>query len=389
MKKFSRVCARIDFGAIDSNLQLMKDKLAEGTRVCAVIKSDGYGHGALPIARHIQHLPYLWGFACATCEEAMQLRMGGIMKPIILLGYSFPESYDDIIDYDIRACVFDYETALRLDERAKMLEHPAIVHIAVDTGMGRIGFRYDDPEAPETIAKISRLGNIRIEGMFTHFARADEKLISPAEIQLIRYLDFRKKTADAGADIPICHTSNSAAIMRFPEAHLDMVRAGITLYGLPPSDETAAEMPDLAPAMELISHISYVKTVPADTPISYGGTFTTKKESVIATVPVGYADGYPRSLSGRGFVLIHGTRVPIVGRVCMDQFMVDVTSLTDVKTGDEVVLLGRQDEQTITACELAELSGRFHYELVSDISKRVPRSYVLNGVTVEQVDYFG
>ena len=389
MRKFSRICARISFDAIDRNLQIMKEKLADGTSVCAVIKADAYGHGALQIARHIQYSSSVWGFACATAEEAMQLRMGGIMKPIVLLGYSFPESYDDIIDYDLRPAVFDMETAKRLSERSLVLEHPVRIHIALDTGMGRIGFLYDDPDAVQTVKAINALPNLEIEGMFTHYARADETSLAPAETQLIRYLDFRKKLEDAGIRIPLCHTANSASIMRFPESHLDMVRAGITLYGLPPSEETAQEMQDLKPVMELISHISYVKTVAAGTPVSYGGTYVTGKETKIATVPVGYADGYPRSLSGKGFVLIHGTRVPIIGRVCMDQFMVDVSSLEHVCPGDEVVLMGCQETQSITAMELASLSGRFHYELVSDISKRVPRSYILNGTVVEQVDYFG
>ena len=388
MRKYSRIYAEINLDAIDSNLRAMKEKLADDISVCAVIKADGYGHGALQIARHIQHRPYIWGFACATVEEAMQLRSGGIMKPIVLLGFAFPESYDDIIDYDIRACIFDYESAAALSQKSMMLEHPVKIHLAVDTGMGRIGFLYDREESINDIVRIAGLPNLEIEGMFTHFARADEVSLTHTEVQLIRYLDFEGKLKQRGIEIPIRHTSNSAAIMRFPEAHLNMVRAGIILYGLPPSEEMAGKLKMLRPAMKLVSHVSNVKTVPAETPISYGGTYVTKKESVIATIPVGYADGYPRSLSGRGFVLIHGTRVPIRGRVCMDQFMVDVSELKDVKVGDECVLIGTQEEQEITILELAALSGRFHYEIPCDISKRVPRSYSVNGYTAEQVDYF-
>ena len=388
MKKFSRVCARIDLAAIDHNLQLMKGRLKEDTKICAVIKADAYGHGALPIARHIHEYPWIWGFAVATPEEAMQLRCGGIMKPIMLLGYSFPESYDDLIDYDIRACIFDWESAKKLSQKAVMLERTAKIHIAVDTGMARIGIRYDDEQAAEMIRRIRDLPNLEIEGMFTHFARADEKNVRDTEVQLIRFLHLNREAEKAGVSIPILHCANSAGIMRYPESHLFMARAGITLYGLPPSTDVADEMGDLRPVMSLISHISHVKKLPAGTPVSYGGTYVTKTESVIATVPVGYADGYPRSLSGRGYVLIHGVRVPILGRVCMDQFMVDVSVLHDVHPGDEVVLIGKQEEQCITAMELADLSGRFHYELVTDISRRVPRLCVLNGSAVEQVDYY-
>ncbi len=388
MKKYSRICAEIDLGAVEHNLQKMKE-LSGGTPICAVIKADAYGHGALQIARHIQRLPYLWGFAVATCEEAMQLRGGGIMKPILLLGYAFPESYDDMIDYDIRACVFDMESARKLSDKAVMLERRALIHIAVDTGMGRIGFRSEDRDAVDVIAEIAKLPNIEIEGMFTHFARADETSIAPAEVQLIRFLHFASEVRAAGVKIPLCHAANSASILRFPESHLDLVRAGITLYGLAPSNETAALAGRyMKPVLSLRSHISHVKTVPADTPVSYGGTFVTRKETVIATVPAGYADGYPRTLSGKGYVLIHGMRVPILGRICMDQFMVDVSELTDVKVGDEVVLIGRQEDQKITCEELGNLSGRFNYELACDISKRVPRSFRVNDYVVEQVDYF-
>ena len=388
MKKYSRICARIDLDAVSHNLEVMKNRLSGDAKICAVIKADGYGHGALPIAKHIEENDLIWGFACATCEEAMELRNGGIRKPVILLGFAFPESYDDMIEHDIRACIFDYESAKLLSQRSSALQKKARIHIAVDTGMGRIGYRYDSPDAAEEIKRILELPGIEAEGLFTHFARADEKSLAPAEIQLERFLDFNSKLRAEGIEIPIVHASNSAGIMRFPKSHLVMARAGITLYGLYPSDEVADEMRDLRPVMSLVSHISYVKHVPSGTPVSYGGIYVTDRETTIATIPVGYADGYPRMLTGRGNVLIHGKKVPVIGRICMDQFMADVTDIPDVRSGDEVVLLGTQGDMTISAETIGAESGRFNYELVSDITKRVPRSYIAGGETIEQVDYF-
>ena len=387
MKKYSRVCADINYDALDHNLELMLSKIKPDTSICAVVKADSYGHGALQIARHIQSMPYIWGFAVATPEEAMQLRMGGISKPIILLGYAFEESYEDIIDYDIRACIFEEESAKRLSLIAGSLQREAIVHLAVDTGMGRIGFS-PDRTSVDTIAEIAKLPNLKIEGLFTHFARADEPSLEPARAQLLLYRRFLKTLENRGIPIPICHVSNSAAAMRFPDANLDLVRAGITMYGLLPSDEVADEMTELMPVMSIRSHISHVKTLPAGKPVSYGGTYVTERETRIATIPAGYADGYPRQLSGKGCVLIHGKRAPITGRVCMDQFMVDVSDIPDVKVGDEAVLLGRQGDDEITAEEIGRISGRFNYELVSDITKRVPRNFIYHGQTIEQLDYF-
>lgn len=387
MKKYSRVVAEISYNAIDHNFALMASKLKPGTRIIAVVKADCYGHGAVQIARRIHELPYIWGFACATPEEAMQLRYNGIRKPIILLGYAFPESYEDLIDYDVRPCVFDLESARALSHRAGMLGHQVRVHIAVDTGMGRIGFQPTE-ESADIVREISLLPDLEIEGLFTHFARADEPDIAPAKEQLARYRTFRSMLDARGVRIPLCHVSNSAGIMRFQEANLDLVRAGITIYGLMPSDDVASEMTGLMPAMTLKSHLTFVKTLPKGSPVSYGGTYVTQGPTRIATVPVGYADGYPRQLSGRGWVLIRGRRAPITGRVCMDQFMVDVTGIPDASVGDEAVLLGTQGEERITAEQLGRISGRFNYELVSLITKRVPRSYILDGTVMEQVDYF-
>ncbi len=387
MKKFERVCANIDLDAVTSNFAVMESRLKPGTKICAVVKADCYGHGALQIARQIQDNDRIWGYACATPQEAMQLRRGGILKPIMLLGYAFEEDYEDMVDYDIRACIFEKESAEAFAKTARMLGKTGICHIALDTGMGRIGFQPNE-QSVETIREISEIPGLHIEGMFTHFARADEPDMTPITVQLERYQSFSKKLREAGIEIPIHHASNSAGLMRYPDANEDMVRAGITIYGLMPSDEVAGEMEELQPVMSLVSHLTHVKVLPAGSAVSYGGTYVTNGPTKIATVPVGYADGYPRTLSNKGSVLIHGRRVPIIGRICMDQFMVDVSELEDVKPGDEVVLIGTQNGEHLSAEELGNLSGRFNYELVCDISKRVPRNYLKRNTVVEQVDYF-
>ncbi len=387
MKKYSRVRADIDLDAVDHNFEVMHSRLRPDTKMCAVVKADCYGHGALQIARFIQDKDYIWGYACATAEEAMALRSGGINKPMILLGYSFPESYEDLIDYDIRACVFDEDTAMELSKTAEMLGKTALVHIALDTGMSRIGFS-DTEESVEVIRRIADLPHLTIEGLFTHFARADEESFEPAEAQFNRYMAFSHALEDKGIRIPIHHCSNSAALMRRKDMNLTMVRPGITIYGLTPSNDIRGEvMEDLVPVMSLVSHVSFVKTIAAGCAVSYGGTYVAQQPTRVATIPVGYADGYPRTLSGKGSVLIHGKRAPILGRICMDQLMVDVTDIPDVQRGDEVVLLGKQGDDFITAEELGDKSGRFNYELVCDFTKRVPRNYLLHGMVLEQVDY--
>ncbi|MDO4620064.1 MAG: alanine racemase, partial [Lachnospiraceae bacterium] len=320
-------------------------------------------------------------------EEAAELRRAGIRKPLLLLSYVFEEAYEEMIGLDVRPCVFEEESAGKLSEAAVKAGKTVHVHIAVDTGMGRIGFAPEE-ESADIVKRIAALPNLEIEGLFTHFARADEEALTPAEVQLQRYLDFRGMLSARGVVIPVSHVSNSAGLMRFQEANLDMVRAGITLYGLMPSDEVAGEMQELQPVMTLKSHVTYVKTMHEGQAVSYGGTWKAYEGARVATVPVGYADGYPRGLSNRGYVLLHGQKAPIVGRVCMDQFMVDVTKIPDVCSGDEVVLLGRQGDEIITAEELGNLSGRFNYELASCITRRVPRCFIRDGAVTEQVDYF-
>lgn len=382
MKKFSRVKAVVSLDAVAHNFREMRKNIAEDTKVIAVVKADAYGHGAVQIARLVEEYTYIWGFATATEEEAIELRRAGIQKPILVLGIVFEEYYPELIRYDIRPAVCDADSAKKLSQEALRQGKTVHIHLALDTGMTRIGFA-DTPKSIETIKQIQMLPNLEIEGIFTHFARADEYDRSPALIQLERYLDFLNLLKDAGITIPLLHCSNSAGIIRIPEANLSMVRAGITIYGIYPSNEVERDKIKLETAMEIKSHISYLKDVIPGTAISYGGTFVASKPMKVATIPVGYADGYPRQLSGKGWVLIHGQKAPILGRVCMDQFMVDVTDIPDTKSGDEVTLIGRDGNEVITAEEFGELSGRFSYEFICCISKRVPRVYIKDGKITE------
>ena len=382
MEKNNRVKAVISLDAVEQNFREMRKNIAEDTKMIAVVKADAYGHGAVPIAHLIENHDYIWGFAAATAEEAVHLRQAGITKPILILGIVFDEYFPELVQYDIRPAVCEYDEAKKLSDEAVLQNKTVHIHIALDTGMTRIGYA-DIPESVEEIKKIAELPNLEIEGMFTHFARADEYDRSPAMVQLERYQDFSKRVEEAGVDIPLHHCSNSAGIIRVPEANLSIVRAGITIYGIYPSSEVERDIVKLAPVMELKSHITYVKDVPAGAAISYGGTYVADKKKRVATIPVGYADGYPRQLSNKGWVLIHGKKAPILGRVCMDQFMADVTEIDNVKKGDEVTLLGREGDEFISIEEMGDLCGRFSYEFACDISPRVPRVYIKDGKEAE------
>ena len=374
MEKHSRVCAEISLSAVEHNFRSMRANLKDGVRMIAVVKTDAYGHGAEKIARLVEDYDYIWGFAVATVEEGVRLRLAGIRKPILILGFTFPEDYETIVTQGLRPAVFKLSMARQLNEAAGKAGVIAPVHIAVDTGMGRIGLQPDE-ESADTAAAIAALENLRIEGLFTHFARADEADKESAMLQFRRYMRFCDLLKERGVEPEIRHISNSACIMELPRFHLDAVRAGITIYGIYPSDEVDRTKLDLRPVMALKSRITYIKEVPEGFPVSYGGTFVTSRPSRIATVPVGYGDGYPRLLSNKADVLIRGHRAPIVGRVCMDQLMVDVTGI-EAEEFDEVTLLGRDGAEEITVDELGRLSGRFPYEFVCDITPRVPRVYV-------------
>ena len=376
LEKYQRVYAAVNLSAILDNMERMHKNLQPGTLMIGVIKADGYGHGAIPIGKELEKLSYVFGHAVATAEEAFSLREAGLQKPILILGYTFPYCYEELIEQDIRPAVFRADTLVELDDCARRLGKKAIVHIKVDTGMSRVGIRPDE-EGMSFLRRLSEMPNIAVEGIFTHFARADEQDKRSAKEQFARFTGFVEEAEQIlGRTIPVKHCSNSAGILTMPEANLSLVRAGITLYGLSPSAQVPRELLSLRPALSLKSHLVYVKEVEAGTPVSYGGTYVTKQRMRIATVPVGYGDGYPRSLSNRGYVLIRGMRAPILGRVCMDQFMVDVTTIPEVCEGDEVTLIGTDGEEEITMEQLGELSGRFNYELACDLGKRIPRVYL-------------
>ena len=387
MKRFDRLKAVVSLDAIAHNFAEMKKNIAEGTKMIAVIKADGYGHGAEAIARLTENYSYIWGYAVATAEEALQLRSAGVEKPVLILGLVFEEYFREMVAGDIRLTVCEYETAKKLSREAVRQDKTVHIHIGLDTGMSRIGFA-DTSESVEEIKKIAALDHLEIEGMFTHFARADETDKSPAVDQLNRYLAFAELLEKSGVHIPLKHCSNSAGIIRMKEANLDAVRAGITIYGIYPSSEVERDIVKLEPAMELKSHISYVKDLEPGASISYGGTYTADKKIRVATVPAGYADGYPRTLSNKGWVLIHGQKAPILGRVCMDQFMVNVSDIPDVKAGDEVTLIGKDGDEFISIETFGDMSGRFSYEFACDISKRVPRVYLKNGKEWGELTFF-
>ncbi len=369
-----RVYAAVDLDAVEQNFLQMRQNLKPGTRMIAVVKSDGYGHGALPIARLVEEYDYIWGFAVAAVEEALELREGGIKKPVLILGYTFPEDYEKIIRYDLRPAVFRTDMAKLLSEEAQRQGKLVHMHIKLDTGMGRIGFA-DKVENIGVLQEIAGLPQVELEGIFTHFARADETDRMPTDIQLCRFQSFVGACELKGLHFALRHCSNSAGIIEFQEANMDAVRAGISIYGLYPSKEVSTEQVKLTPVLSLKSHIVYIKEVEPGTSISYGGTYTAREKRRIATIPVGYGDGYPRQLSNKGCVLIDGQRAPIRGRVCMDQMMVDVTEIPKAREGMEVTLVGEEKGERISVEELGDLSGRFNYEFVCCLTKRVPRVY--------------
>lgn len=388
LESYQRVWAEVDLDAIWENMVHMKENIAENTKILAVIKTDGYGHGGVPIAKMLEQLDFMFGYAAATYEEAHVLREAGVKKPILILGYTFPYCYEELIREEIRPAVYRRDTVEELAAAAAKVGKKAKVHIKVDTGMGRIGITPDE-EGLEFVRFLIEHPELEVEGIFTHFAKSDEADKTSANHQLELFQNFIDKIqTELGITIPVKHCSNSAAILEMPQANMDMVRAGITTYGLYPSEEVSKDIVPLRAAMSLYSHIVYCKTIHSGQSVSYGGLFTAQKDTRVATIPVGYGDGYPRSLSGRGYVLIHGKRAPILGRVCMDQFMVDISEIPEAMDGDKVTLLGMDGTERITAEELGELSGRFNYEFVCDLGKRIPRVYIQHGEITEVRDYF-
>ena len=378
---FDNTWVKIDLSAIEANIDAVAAKA--NVPVMAVIKADAYGHGAVPIARLLEKKCAFFGVS--SMLEAMELRSAGIRLPILILGATPDDAYPLAVREDIRPAIFTWESACALSRAATAQGKTARLHFAVDTGMSRIGLQVTE-EAADLCARIAALPGLVCEGLFSHFATADETDLTRARAQAARFADFDAMLKARGLEIPIRHLNNSAGVMNFSE-HYDMVRSGIVTYGLYPSSEVDPGDLPLRPALSWYSRVTHVKTLPAGREISYGGTFVTTRDTRVATVAVGYADGYRRSLSGRFYVLIRGRKAPILGRVCMDQLMVDVTDIPDAAAGDTVTLAGRDGKERITIEELAAAAGSFNYETVCGISRRVPRVYLKDGQCVGSVHY--
>ena len=364
-------------------------KISKSRDIIGVVKADAYGHGALEVSKVILENGAT-ALAVATSSEAVQLRKGGIKAPVMILGYTPVELLDEIIENDVQQTIYSYDAALNLSRTAREKNKTAKIHIAVDTGMGRIGFLPNEESINEVI-KISKLPNITIEGMFSHFSTSDEKDKKYSLYQLENFNWFYDKLKKNGININVRHIANSAAIIDMPGIHFEAVRPGIILYGYYPSDEVNKENLSLKPVMSLKAKISNIKTLPEGKYISYGRKFVTKRKSVIATLPIGYADGFSRGLSGKAKVIVNGNYADVVGRICMDQCMIDVTDIEKVSMNNEVTIMGEYEKKgkklSITADDIAKELGTISYEILCMISKRVPRVYIQGGKVVEVKNY--
>ncbi len=376
-----RTTLQIDLDAIDNNLKKISER--SGVPIMAIVKADAYGHGATEISKQISDKVAFFGVACI--DEALELRAAGINNPILILGATPVSRFEDAAMNDVRISVFEYDIASELSKVALKLNKTIPFHLVVDTGMNRIGFKMSEENA-DICKEICKLPGIKAEGIFSHFATADCPDLTRTYAQKKKFTDFIAMLSERGIDIPIKHISNSAGILDFDD-NFDMVRSGIITYGMYPSNDVVHSIPDLTPALRWESYVSYIKTLPAGEEISYGGTYVTTKETVIATIPVGYADGYPWRLSGKFYVLINGHKAPIVGRICMDQLMVDISGIPGVVKGNKVTLIGKDGDQVITVEEIAEAAGSFNYEFVCGISRRVTRTYFKNKKAVRYINY--
>lgn len=382
MLGYERTYAEVDLDAISHNIAAVRRRAA-GKKLLCVLKADAYGHGATAIARRLRGVCDFFGVACM--EEAVELRRQGIETPILLLGYTSPREFPLAVKYDLRTAIFRREDGELLNREALRQGRQAKVHFAVDTGMSRIGFQVTE-EAAEDCRYLAGLTGLRPEGMFSHYATADEGDLTRARAQYGRFCEFDRMLKDRGVRIPLRHLDNSAGIMNFG-GEFEMVRSGIVTYGLYPSDEVDRRLLPLEPALQWKTSVSFVKWLEPGREVSYGGTYRTRERRRVATVPVGYADGYPRSLSGRFYVLIRGRRAPILGKVCMDQIMVDVTDIPEVEAETSVTLVGRDGGETITVEDIAGAAGTFNYEFICGIARRVPRMYRVGGRIAERSDY--
>lgn len=383
---FKRVTARVDLDAIIHNYHQIRQNLLSDVKIMGIIKADAYGHGALPIAKELSALD-IDMFGVATIQEGISLRKNGITNPMLILGFTGVEDFPDLIQYDLTQTVYETEMAIQLNEVAKSFNKKAKIHLKIDTGMGRLGFFTDD-EAIEEISRLSKLNYLELDGIFTHFSKADEKDRQYTDAQVETFRHFLARLADKGIRFPFVHASNSAGILSQISADFNLVRAGIILYGCYPSQEVNRENIKLKPALSIVAKVIFLKTMPAGKKISYGGVYQTDKETKIATVSIGYADGYSRLMSNQGRVLIRGQYAKVIGRICMDLMMVDVSEIADVQIGDEVVLFGSQNGQSISIEEVADLSETINYEVMCLIGKRVPREYYKDNAFQFEIDYF-
>ena len=385
-----RVWAEVNLDAVRHNVTEIKKCLRNGVKLLGVVKADAYGHGVNEVAKTVLENGADM-LAVAFCDEAVELRLCGFNVPILILGNSQLADIERIVEYDICPAVSEYDFAEKLSKIAVKKQKTLKIHIKVDTGMSRIGFLADTEEnrkdSCKEIARISKLPNIVIEGMFTHFASADEENEDYTYMQYERFVSVAEELEGMGLKIPLKHACNSAGLVKFPDMQLDMVRAGIILYGMYPSREFDRNLINLVPAMTLKSSVTQIKESEKGTCLSYGMTHTLAEKSKIATLAVGYADGYPRSLSNRAVVLVNGKTVKQVGRICMDQCMIDVTEVNNINVGDEVTLFGDAGSEGVSVDNIAELLGTINYEITCGISRRVPRVYIKNGKRVKVINH--
>lgn len=382
----NRTWAEVDLDAIAHNMREIRRITDKNAQIMAVVKADAYGHGFMETAKTLLENG-ADRLAVAVLQEGKQLRSRGVTVPILILGASGPEDAEDLINFDITPNVFDYEFAKALSYEAEKKEKVTKIHIKLDTGMSRIGFVVDDgdhEEIVDEIIKVSKLPYIEIEGIFSHFSTSDEENREYTELQFKRFMQVVDALEQRGLHIPIKHICNSAGIMMYPEMHLDMVRPGVILYGMYPSDEVDKTRLNLIPAMTLKSRITLVKDVEPGRGVSYGKEYITDRTTKIATVPIGYADGYLRKIAKKGRMLVHGVKVPIIGRICMDQCMIDVTNVHNIDKGDEAVIFGKEG---ITIDDVAEWLETINYEVACVIGKRIPRIYTRNGRAVKVLNY--
>lgn len=383
---FKRVTAKVNLDAIVHNYNEIRKNLPKDIKIMGIIKADAYGHGALPVARELNSC-HIDMFGVATIQEGISLRKNGITNPMLILGFTGEEDYADLVEYDLIQTVYEKSMAIRLNEVAANHSKKAKIHIKIDTGMGRLGFS-TDKDTVQVIKELSGLNHLEIDGIFTHFSKADEKDSNYTDSQIDLFSDFLEELKSLPLTIPNIHASNSAGILSHLNGHFNMVRAGIILYGCYPSDSVCRDKIHLMPALSVSAKVIFIKSLPAGKSISYGGIYQTSAETKIATVSIGYADGYSRLLSNKGRVLVGGQYANVIGRVCMDQMMIDVTNIPNLSIGDEVILFGKQNDKSISIEEIASLSETINYEVMCLIGKRVPREYYKNNSYQFEIDYF-